>query len=89
MQPFPGPGRRELISTNGGGQPAWAGNGRELFYREQGPGQTWRMMAVDVTAGRGVHRGSTPRAVGGDAGDGIQAERVAEPTTSRRMPGAS
>ena len=32
VQPYPGPGERHLISTNGGGQPAWSGNGRELFY---------------------------------------------------------
>ena len=32
VQPYPGPGERHLISTNGGEQPAWGGNGRELFY---------------------------------------------------------
>jgi serine/threonine-protein kinase len=32
VQPYPGPGERHLISTNGGEQPAWSGNGRELFY---------------------------------------------------------
>ena len=89
VQPFPGPGRRELVSTDGGGQPVWARNGRELFYRAPGPGPTMRMMAVDVTAGRGVHRGTTARAVGGDAARGTLAAPAAEPTTSRRMAGAS
>jgi eukaryotic-like serine/threonine-protein kinase len=51
VQPFPGSGRRELISTDGGAQPAWARNGRELFYRAPGPGPMLRMMAVDVTPG--------------------------------------
>jgi serine/threonine-protein kinase len=51
VQPFPGPGRRELVSTDGGGQPVWARNGRELFYRASGPGPMMRMMAVDVTLG--------------------------------------
>jgi len=52
VQPFPGPGRREVISIDGGAQPVWARNGRELFYRaSQGPGQPMRMMAVDVTLG--------------------------------------
>jgi len=51
VQPFPGPGRRELVSTDGGGQPVWAPNGRELFYRASGPGPMMRMMAVDVTLG--------------------------------------
>jgi Tol biopolymer transport system component len=32
VQPYPGPGERHLISTNGGNQPAWNPNGRELFY---------------------------------------------------------
>jgi eukaryotic-like serine/threonine-protein kinase len=32
VQPYPGPGERHLISTEGGTQPAWSGNGRELFY---------------------------------------------------------
>ena len=36
VQPFPGPGERHLISTNGGEQPAWSGNGRELFYVQGG-----------------------------------------------------
>jgi serine/threonine-protein kinase len=52
VQPFPGPGRRDLISIDGGGQPLWARNGRELFYRASGPGPMMRMMAVDVTLGQ-------------------------------------
>ena len=36
VQPYPGPGERHLISTNGGEQPAWGGNGRELFYVQRG-----------------------------------------------------
>ena len=32
VQPYPGPGERHLMSTNGGNQPAWSPNGRELFY---------------------------------------------------------
>jgi Tol biopolymer transport system component len=52
VQPFPGPGRRDLVSIDGGGQPLWARNGRELFYRASGPGPMMRMMAVDVTLGQ-------------------------------------
>ena len=33
VRPFPGPGGKWLISTEGGTQPVWARNGRELFYR--------------------------------------------------------
>ena len=44
VQPFPGPGGKWLISAEGGREPAWARNGRELFYRNGN-----KMMAVDIT----------------------------------------
>ena len=44
VQPYPGPGRKWQISTEGGTEPAWNRNGRELFYRIGN-----KMMAVDVT----------------------------------------
>jgi Tol biopolymer transport system component len=43
MQPYPGPGGKWLISTEGGTEPAWNSNGRELFYRSGD-----KMMAVDI-----------------------------------------
>ncbi len=43
VRPFPGPGRRWPISTNGGGYPVWSWDGREMFYQE---GQ--KIMAVKV-----------------------------------------
>ena len=46
VQPFPGPGAKWLVSTDGGTDPVWSRNGRELFYR-----QGDQMMAVTVTAG--------------------------------------
>lgn len=33
VQPFPGPGRRWTVSTDGGTEPVWSRDGRELFYR--------------------------------------------------------
>jgi serine/threonine-protein kinase len=33
VQPYPGPGGRWLISTAGGTDPLWSGDGRELLYR--------------------------------------------------------
>ena len=33
VQAYPGPGAKVQISTEGGTEPIWAGNGRELFYR--------------------------------------------------------
>ena len=41
--PYPGPGGRSQVSTDGGAQPRWNRNGRELFFRSGA-----RMMAVDV-----------------------------------------
>src|SRR5262249_44958019 len=33
VRPFPSPGGKVQISTEGGAEPVWARNGRELFYR--------------------------------------------------------
>jgi hypothetical protein len=33
VQPYPGPGENVRVSTNGGVEPLWSRNGRELFYR--------------------------------------------------------
>ena len=46
VQPFPGPGRRVRISTDGGEAPIWSRDGRELFYLNDA-----ELMAVKVTAG--------------------------------------
>jgi hypothetical protein len=43
VQPYPGPGGKWQISTEGGTEPAWNRNGKELFYRTGN-----KMMAVDV-----------------------------------------
>ena len=44
VQPYPGPGGKWQISTEGGTEPVWNPAGRELFYRVRN-----RMMAVQVT----------------------------------------
>jgi hypothetical protein len=33
VRPYPGPGLKYLVSTEGGIQPLWARNGKQLFYR--------------------------------------------------------
>jgi serine/threonine protein kinase/Tol biopolymer transport system component len=33
VEPYPGPGQKVMISTEGGYQPAWSRDGKELFYR--------------------------------------------------------
>jgi serine/threonine-protein kinase len=48
VRPFPGPGEEHRISTNGGTNPAWSRNSRELFYIERN-GSKLSMMAVDLS----------------------------------------
>jgi eukaryotic-like serine/threonine-protein kinase len=45
VQPYPGPGGKWQISTEGGREPVWNPNGRELFYRSSD-----KMMAVEITS---------------------------------------
>jgi len=45
LRPFPGPGGKWQISTEGGTEPVWNRNGRELFYRNGD-----KMIAVDIVA---------------------------------------
>jgi eukaryotic-like serine/threonine-protein kinase len=46
VRPFPGPDRRWQVSTQGGTQPLWSRNGKEIFYRSGN-----KMMVADITAG--------------------------------------
>jgi serine/threonine protein kinase/Tol biopolymer transport system component len=43
LQTYPGPGGKSQISAEGGTEPAWNPNGRELFYRSGD-----KMMAVEI-----------------------------------------
>jgi serine/threonine-protein kinase len=52
VQPYPGPGGKWLISTDGGTEPMWNRNGRELFYRN---GE--KMMNVDIATQHGFTAG--------------------------------
>jgi serine/threonine-protein kinase len=62
VQPYPGPGERHLISTNGGEQPAWRADGRELFYVQGGPynrpAGTPTLMSVDVATAPAFRAGT-------------------------------
>jgi eukaryotic-like serine/threonine-protein kinase len=53
VRPFPGPGRKQVISTAGGGVALWSRQGRELFYVQ---GAT--LMRVPVTADAAFTAGS-------------------------------
>ena len=57
LQTFPDGGRTWQVSTEGGAQPVWNPNGRELFYRQ---GDT--LMAVDIATDGELALG-TPRAL--------------------------
>jgi serine/threonine-protein kinase len=46
VRPFPGPGGRVTVSTEGGIEPAWNPNGRELFFRSGS-----RLLGVPVETG--------------------------------------
>jgi len=45
VEPYPGPGSKTMISNQGGSQPAWSRNGKELFYRTG----SWMMAATVET----------------------------------------
>jgi eukaryotic-like serine/threonine-protein kinase len=55
VQPYPGPGGKWQISTEGGSEPMWNPNGRELFYRSGDNGD--KMMAVDISTQPGFVAG--------------------------------
>ncbi len=46
IRPFPGPGGKWQVSTNGGTRPRWRDDGKELFYLWQD-----RMMAAEIRLG--------------------------------------
>ena len=43
VRAFPGPGMKQLVSSEGGMEPLWARNGKQLFYRQGN-----QMWVVDV-----------------------------------------
>lgn len=57
VQPFPATGAKWRVSDNGGVQPRWNRNGRELFYI----GGDGKLMAVDVNTAGGTVKSGTPQ----------------------------
>jgi Tol biopolymer transport system component len=55
VQPYPGPGGRVQVSTDGGEGPIWAPSGRELFYRSGD-----KMMVVPIQV-RPSFKAGSPR----------------------------
>ena len=56
VQPFPGPGARSQISTDGGTNPHWRGDGRELFF----VGVEERLMASSVNISGSIIEAGAP-----------------------------
>jgi hypothetical protein len=56
VRPYPGPDRRQLVSTNGGTHPTWSRSGGELLYRASN-----QMMSVEVSPGAAGLTLSSPR----------------------------
>ena len=64
VQPYPGPGERHLISNNGGEQPAWGADGRELFYVQRDFGsRLQKLLAVRISAAPEFEAGGTAHGV--------------------------
>jgi serine/threonine-protein kinase len=69
VAPFSGSGERRLVSTDGGTEPLWSRDGRELFFQSGS-----RLMGVTVTPGarfstsppRPVHEGRFTRTITGN-----------------------
>ena len=57
VRPFPGPGGKIQVSVDGGSEPVWSRNGRELYYRRGD-----QMLVVAMGSDPGVAPGS-PRAL--------------------------
>jgi len=56
VQPYPGPGAKWVVSTDGGIDPVWSKDGRELFYRHGD-----ELMSVSVAAPREFSSGRPRR----------------------------
>ena len=67
VAPFPGPGARVQISSGGGSQPRWRGDGRELFYLSADT----KMMAADLSVAAGNLRVGAVRSLFGTTLGGI------------------
>jgi serine/threonine-protein kinase len=80
VRPFPGPGPRWQVSTDGGGLPLWSPSGRELFYWKDD-----KLMVVDVDGTTPTFRTGQPRVLfqGRFYQQGTNVYAVAPPDGSR------
>ena len=71
VQPYPGPGARLQVSGEGGRNPAWNRNGRELFYMMQDQKQGNRMMSAPVRLNPALSVGQPQQLFKFNPGDGF------------------
>jgi Tol biopolymer transport system component/predicted Ser/Thr protein kinase len=62
IQPFPATGGKWQISTEGGAEPQWRGDGTELFFASS-PQREAKIMAVDIAVKNGAIESGPPRAL--------------------------
>jgi eukaryotic-like serine/threonine-protein kinase len=54
VQPYPGPGAKWAVSTEGGTEPAWSSDGGELYFRHRD-----KLMAVEIGSGTEFRAGQS------------------------------
>jgi hypothetical protein len=88
VRPYPGPGSKEQISTDGGVFPTWSRTARELFFGT--PTEQIMVSAYEVKATRSAprSRGSGPTGVTGPADHSARSTctRTASDSRSRLQP---
>lgn len=57
VRPFPGPGGRRRISTEGGMMPLWSKDGTKLFYADWWQSQARGVWVTDINTGEGFSAG--------------------------------
>ena len=75
LRPFPGPGPTIQVSTDGGTDPFWKGDGRELYYRTR----DGHIMAVSIPPGASFSPG-VPKPLFGTTFAAIVSRSLYRPT---------
>jgi Tol biopolymer transport system component len=83
VRPFPGPGSRVQVSSEGGVEPVWSRDGRELFFMN---GRD--LLAVPIQTGSALTAGC-PQVLFGKSSDFHSVRCFLPITTSRRTASAS
>jgi Tol biopolymer transport system component len=82
VQPFPGPGDKLQVSTNGGGQVRWRPDGKELFYIAL-DGQLMAIPIRIVSNGKSIESGAPVSLFATRVGGAIQTGNLQQYVVSR------